>query len=110
MFLINTRLCSWLLQKWRKCNKAVDNYPHASEFVPECFMTQKMCDKAVNTYPSTIRFVTKCFMTWEMCDKAVNRCSLYLSLFLISITQKMCESIISEDLFSIRYVPDQCKT
>ena len=25
-------------------NKAVDNYPHALEFVPECFMTQRMCD------------------------------------------------------------------
>ena len=45
-----------------------------------------------------------------MCDKAVNRCSLYLSLFLINITQEMCDSIISEDLFSVRYVPDQCKT
>ena len=22
------------------CNKAVDNYPHSFEFVPECFMTQ----------------------------------------------------------------------
>ena len=30
------------------CNKAVDNYPHALEFVPECYKTQKMCDKAVN--------------------------------------------------------------
>ena len=36
------------------CNKAVDNYPHALEFVSECYKTQKMCDKAVNTYPSTI--------------------------------------------------------
>ena len=23
------------------CNKAVDNYPHALEFVPECYKTQK---------------------------------------------------------------------
>ena len=23
-------------------NKAVDNYPHALEFVPDCFKTQKM--------------------------------------------------------------------
>ena len=23
------------------CNKAIDNYPHALEFVPENFMTQK---------------------------------------------------------------------
>ena len=30
-------------------NKAVKNYPHALEFVPECYKTHKMCDKAVNT-------------------------------------------------------------
>ena len=26
------------------CNKAVGNYPHTLEFVPECYKTQKMCD------------------------------------------------------------------
>ena len=30
------------------CNKAVGNYPHVLEFVPECFKTQVMCNKAVN--------------------------------------------------------------
>ena len=40
-------------------NKAIDNYPHALEFVPECFMTLKMCDKAVDTYPSTIKFIVE---------------------------------------------------
>ena len=39
------------------CNKAVDNYPNALEFVLKCYKTQKMCDKAVNTYRSTIKFV-----------------------------------------------------
>ena len=38
------------------CNKVVDNYPNALEFVPERYKTQKMCDKAVNTYPSTMNF------------------------------------------------------
>ena len=33
------------------CNKIIGNYPHALEFVPECYKTQKMSDKAVNTYP-----------------------------------------------------------
>ena len=37
------------------CNKAVDNYPHALEFVPEYLITLKMCNKAVNNYPSTIK-------------------------------------------------------
>ena len=30
------------------CNKAVENYPHALEFVPECCKTQKMRDKVVH--------------------------------------------------------------
>ena len=53
-------------------NKAVDNYPNAIEFVPECYKTQQMFDKNVNIYPPTIKFVPECFMTHEMCDKAVN--------------------------------------
>ena len=52
-------------------NKAVENYPHALEFAPECFMTQKMCYKAANTYPSAIKFVPECFMTHEMHNKAL---------------------------------------
>ena len=35
-------------------NKAVDNYPHALEFVPDCYLTQKMCDKVVNAHSCTI--------------------------------------------------------
>ena len=38
-------------------NKAVDNYAHALEFVPEFYKTQEMCNKAVNTYTSAIQFV-----------------------------------------------------
>ena len=67
------------------CNKAVDNYPHALEFVAERYKAQTMCDKAVSTYPSTIKFVPVCNMTQEMCNKAVNSCFLYFILFLINI-------------------------
>ena len=31
------------------CDKAVDTYPSAIQFVPECYNTQKICDKAVDT-------------------------------------------------------------
>ena len=41
--------------------KAIENFPHALEFVPECYKTQKMCDKAVDTYRSTIKFVSECY-------------------------------------------------
>ena len=76
----NVKVCSWLLQKSSNCikklfcNKAIDNYPHALEFVPECYKIKKVCDKSVNTYPSTVKFVLECLMTQEMCDKTVNRC------------------------------------
>ena len=50
-------------------NKAVDNFLHALEFVPERYKSQKMCDKAVSSFPSTTEFVPECFMTQEMCDK-----------------------------------------
>ena len=60
------------------CNKAVDNYSRAFEFVPElefeCYMTQEICDKFVNTCPSTIKFVPECFMNEQMSDKAATRC------------------------------------
>ena len=73
------------------CNKAVDNYPHALEFVPECYKTQKMChNKTVDAYPFTIKFIPECFMTQEMCDKAVNRCFSYLIVSLIDIKLKKC--------------------
>ena len=72
------------------CKEAVENYPYALEFVPECYKIKKKCDKAVNTYPSTIKLVPECFMTQKMCDKAVNRCFLCLILFLINTKLKNC--------------------
>ena len=31
------------------CNKAVDRYLHALEFVPDCYKAEKMCSKAIDT-------------------------------------------------------------
>ena len=45
------------------CDKAIDNDPHALEFVPECYKTHTMCDRAVDTHPSTIQFVPECYKT-----------------------------------------------
>ena len=70
------------------CNKAVDNYPHALEFVSEWYKTKKMCDIAADSYLSKIQFVPKCYKTQEMCYQPVNRCLLYLILFLINIKLK----------------------
>ena len=98
-----------MLQKSRNvCIKAVDNYRHVLEFVPECCKTQKMCDKAVVTYPSTIKFVPECFVSQEMCDKVVNICFLVFdSISDWYKTQQMCDRIVSEDPFLIVYYPDK---
>ena len=40
--------------------KAIDNYVHAVEFVPDFCNTQKMCKKAVDAYTSAMQFVPKC--------------------------------------------------
>ena len=41
-------------------------YPHALEFVLECYKTQKMCDKAIGTYPYTIQSVPESYQTQEV--------------------------------------------
>ena len=102
------------------CNKAVDDYPHALEFVRECCKTQKMCDKTVNTYPSTIKVVSECYKTQKMCDKAVNRCFFvfdsipdqYNPSLIVCCpdkykTQRIFDRVPYEDNFLIVYCPDK---
>ena len=57
---------------------------------PDCYKNQEMCNRAVDNYPHAFEFVPECSMTQEMCDKAVNKCFLYLILFLIGIKLKKC--------------------
>ena len=52
----NVKVCSWLLQKSKICNKAVDIYAHVLEFVFDYCKAKKICNKAINTYPSGINF------------------------------------------------------
>ena len=42
------------------------------EFINVCNKTQKMCDKAIDIYPSAIKFIPECFLTHEMCDIVTN--------------------------------------
>ena len=60
-------------------NKAVANYVHPLEFVPGCYMTQKMRNKVVNTYPSAKQFVPEDYKTQEMCDKRRDVCPFCIS-------------------------------
>ena len=77
MFLINIRLNKSVPDCYKNknmCKKAIDNHPHALEFVPECFKTQKMCDKAVDSHPPTLKYVPECSKTQNMYYRAVHRC------------------------------------
>lgn len=56
------------------CNKSVNNYAHALEFVSECYQTQEVGHKVVNTYPSATQLVLDQFKTLETYDKAVGTC------------------------------------
>ena len=90
------------------CDKAVDNYPHALQFVPDCYMTQKCVIKLsmlillqYNLFLNTIR-LEKCVI------KLLIMFSCIYSM-LIDIKLKKCVRI-SGDSFAIRYVSDQYNT
>ena len=89
------------------CDKVVDNYAHALEFVRHCYKTQKMHHKVINTYPSTIQFVFEYYKTPEMSDNAINTCFLYSILFLIDIRPTKC---LKELFPKILLFPNEYKT
>ena len=63
------------------CNKPVDNYPHALEFVLECY----------NTPSFTIQFVPECYKTQGISDKVFNQSFLAFFYILNQYkTQEMC--------------------
>ena len=68
-----------------------------------------MCDKAGDTYPSNIKFVCKWFITQEMCDKEVRCFFVFHSIPNHNKTQEMCDTVVSEDPFLIRYIPDNIR-
>ena len=41
--------------------------------IPYCYINQEMCDKTVDNYFHALEFVSECFRTQNMCDKAVNK-------------------------------------
>ena len=49
------------------CDKAVEKYAHALEYVFDYYRNQKMGNKPVNIYPFSIGFVPECYKTHEIC-------------------------------------------
>ena len=58
--------------------EAVDSYPSAIQFVPECYKTQEMCIKTVDTCLFKFDSVPDQYKTQEMRDKAVSENSFML--------------------------------
>ena len=63
-----------------------------------------MCDKAVDTYPPAIKFVPECYNTQEMCDKAVHVCFFVFDSIPDKYkSQGMRNRAVSEDPLLILY-------
>ena len=113
------------------CNKVVDNYPYALEFVPGCFKTQIMCDKAVDTHPTAIKYVPGCYKTQETCNNGSSQmffvfysildqykiqevCDIVVSLYSILIIycldryiiEKMRDKAVDDSLAALKLIPD----
>ena len=100
--------------------KVVDSYSHALEFVPDCYITQDTCDKALDTHSCILKKKKKKKKKKEKkkkkkkkerlkkSDKALNGFFLaFFKIFGLYNTQEMCDRIISDDSFSLTYVPDK---
>ena len=87
--------------------KVVDSYSHALEFVPDCYITQDTCDKALDTHSCILKKKKK-KERLKKSDKALNGFFLaFFKIFGLYNTQEMCDRIISDDSFSLTYVPDK---
>ena len=90
--------------------KVVDSYSHALEFVPDCYITQDTCDKALDTHSCILKKKKKKKKKERLkkSDKALNGFFLaFFKIFGLYNTQEMCDRIISDDSFSLTYVPDK---
>ena len=43
------------------CDKAILENGETLKVVPDCYKNQKMCNKAVENYPRALEFVRKCY-------------------------------------------------
>ena len=55
------------------CDKAVYNYSHTLEFIPDQCKTQKMCEKAVDTCTFLFDPPPDQYMTLEICNKVISK-------------------------------------
>ena len=62
--------------KTQLCDKDILENGERLKSVPDCHKTQEMCNIAVDNYPHALEFLPECIMTQaqEICDKADDRC------------------------------------
>ena len=71
------------------CDKAILENGGTLKSVADCYKNiRKMRDKAVDNYPHTLEFLPECYETQEICNKASNKWFLYLIVILIVIKLK----------------------
>ena len=56
----------------KNCDKAICNYVHTSEFVPNCYKTQQMCERVVSKNRFMLIQCPNRYKTQKMRDKAVD--------------------------------------
>ena len=54
------------------CDKAVDDYSIALEFVPDQCKSKEMCDKIISKNPLMLKYCPDTYIIQKMCDEAVD--------------------------------------
>ena len=95
------------------CDRAVDNYPRALKFVPDCYMIKKCVIKLSPLIILQYNFLLIAIRLKKYVIKLLIDLSLHLLIFLIGIKLKKFVTElrrISEDPFMLVYCPDRYKT
>ena len=75
--------------------------------VPGFYKTHKICNKVVDTYLSAVQFVSSRYKTQEMCDKAVFKEAFMLKYcFDRYDTQEMGDDPVDACLPALKFVPN----
>ena len=76
-----------------------------------CCKNQKICNKAVDTYSSAIQFVPCWYKTHEMCNKGDDTCIFAFGTVPAWYkTYKICDTVVFEEPFILKYCLHRYKT
>ena len=89
------------------CNKAVENYPHASEFLSECYKTRERFHRGVHRFFFVFDSIPDKYKTQEICNLAVS----FYACFIVYcpykyITQDMCDKVVDDAPAALKLIPN----